>query len=42
MSKLLLIDTDRNKVVGEFCSTKEALKYAKKGIKVIASKRLKG
>lgn len=29
MSKLLLIDTDRNKVVGEFCSTKEALKYAK-------------
>lgn len=29
MSKLLLIDTDRNKVVGEFFSTKEALKYAR-------------
>ena len=28
-AKLLMIDTDRNKVVGEFRSTKEALKYAK-------------
>ena len=42
-TKLLMIDTDRNKVVGEFHSTKEALKYAKEeGIKHLTLEPIKG
>lgn len=42
-AKLLMIDTDRNKVVGEFRSTKEALKYAKEeGIKHLTLEPMKG
>ena len=42
-TKLLMIDTDRNKVVGEFRSTKEALKYAKEeGIKHLTLEPIKG
>jgi hypothetical protein len=34
MAKMIMIDTTRNIVVGQFSSTKEALKYAKEeGIK---------
>ena len=39
---IIMIDTARNMVVGQFENTKEALKYAKEEIKVFSFETCKG